>query len=125
MTQTSSTETYAEKRSRIEAENDAFRKRGSKLARKLLALQLACEGAQRPTDVKTTSAALRGATQVLAAMHGWTETAWHLAVLAPFQAAKGDRPAMGHGLGGNQAYLAWEASLAEAIDAEITKLVAR
>jgi len=116
-------ETYTEKRSRIAAEADTHRKRGSKLAHKLLALHLAMEDAVRPVDRKTAAARLGGACDVLAALHGWTETAWHLAVLDSYRSLAMVRPVLNHNLGGNLAYLSWEAEVVEAIDAQLAKLV--
>ena len=121
------TESYSAKRSRIEAENDAFRARGSKLARKLLALMTARMDAhkQGPKAEAVAIARLEGAAEALAALHGYTPHAWEMTVISSWQracGAAGPRPVMSHGLGGNQALLAWEAALAEDIDAELAKL---
>lgn len=113
---------YADKRTQVYAEADALRARGSKLARKLLALQIAHMDAQGPKAQAVAIARLDGACVALAALHGFTEHAWLMAVVAPWQ-ADWQRPVVSHGLGGNLEYLRWEARMAEAIDAELARLL--
>lgn len=115
------TETHTERRTRIEATADAFRARGSKLARRLLAEYRATEAAVRPVDRKVTGARFDAACATLAALYGCTPTAVDYAVRFPARDA-GAAPGMTHGAGGNLDLLAWEATTAEAIDTELAKL---
>jgi hypothetical protein len=126
MTQTTNTtETYAQRRAREVAEADALRARGSKLARKLLALQTQRMDAQGPKAQAVAIARLEGAAEALAALHGYTPHAYEMAVIGPWQKActAGPRPVMNYAPGGNLPLLRWEADLAEAIDAELAKLI--
>lgn len=121
MTQTE-TETYTQRKTRVIAENDALRARGSRLARKLLALQIGHMDAKGATHQSVAIARFQGATMILAAEHGYTEHAYEMAVIGPWR-ANPYRPETTSGVGGNTAYLRWEAEMAEAIDAELAKLI--
>jgi hypothetical protein len=120
MTQTS--ETYAQRKTREIAQADALRKRGSRLARKLLALQIGHMDAKGATHQSVAIARFQGAIMLLAAEHGYTDHAYEMAVIGPWR-ANPHRPVLSHGPGGNLAYLTWEAEMAEAIDAELAKLI--
>jgi hypothetical protein len=118
-------ETYAERMTRVGAEADALRKRGSKLARKLLHLYIGRMNAQGPKATAVAGARFAGACEALSALHGWTESAWQMAVIESWQQHDGSRrPAFTPtSPEGNLAYLRWEAGIAETIDAHVKKLM--